>query len=113
MSYFTRRQLEIACLQYEDDDGYEFFDAIKEKKSIDLGELGIVRYVEDHRPSGDYDEDHDGEYIDVIFRIGERHFRKSGVYSSWDSDDWDGPFEEVTEARIQRTEWVNINKRGE
>ena len=112
MSYFSRADVELACLQWKDEDGFDFFDGIKEKKQIELDGIGIAYYVEDHRPKGDYDEDHDGEYIDVVFKIGDRHFRKSGTYNSWDSDEWDGPFEEVKAAEVQRTEWVNINKRG-
>jgi hypothetical protein len=112
MSGFRRSDVELACLKYEDEEEmYDFFDGIKEKKQIQLEGIGLAEYVEDHRPEREWaDDDVDGEYIDVIFKIGDRYFRKSGTYSSWDSDEWDGPFEEVTPAKVQRTEWVNVNK---
>lgn len=112
MSNFSRADVELACLQWRDKDGYgDFYDEIREEKQVELEGIGLAELVDHHDPDRDYpDDDVDGEYIDVIFKIGERHFRKSGTYSSWDADEWDGAFEEVMPARVQRTEWVNINK---
>lgn len=41
------------------------------------------------------DDPGDGKAIWVVVRVGNRHFRKSGYYSSWDSSSYDGELEEV------------------
>lgn len=42
-----------------------------------------------------------GEYIYIVFKIGDRHFKKEGYYASYDGSNWDGDFQEVTP--IERT----------
>lgn len=36
-----------------------------------------------------------GEYMDVVFQIGDQLFRKQGCHNSWDANSWDGNLEEV------------------
>lgn len=36
-----------------------------------------------------------GEYIFCVFKIGDRYFRKTGYYASFDGSNWDGALEEV------------------
>ena len=100
MSHFSRSDVELACLQWGKDHEEDFFYEISYKKVIELPGIGTASFVDQHRPDTSWDDDHDGEYIDVIFRIDNRYFRKAGVYSSWDADEWDGPFEEVIKASI-------------
>lgn len=109
-----RETLELACLNYSDENEEygSFFDAIKELKTIELEGIGEVQFLEETWPEGGYDDDRDGEHIDVVFKVGEQYFRKAGHYNSWDSHNWDGAFEEVQPAKVQRTIWKNINERG-
>lgn len=110
---FSRSDVELACLQWaKDNDDEDFFNEISYKKVINLPEIGEASFVDQQRPDTSWDDDHDGEYIDVVFQVGGRYFRKSGTYSSWDADEWDGPFEEVIKAEVRRSEWVNVNKRN-
>lgn len=43
--------------------------------------------------STEYDEGRCGQSL--VFRIGDRHFRKTGYYDSWAGGEWDGELEEV------------------
>lgn len=53
--------------------------------------FGVIEYVA-HFEDG-YDE---GQVArSVVFKIGDRHFRKSGYYDSWEGGAWDGELEEV------------------
>jgi hypothetical protein len=31
----------------------------------------------------------EGDHMEVVFRIGDQLFRKTGYYNSWDSNDWE------------------------
>lgn len=31
----------------------------------------------------------DGDHMEVVFKVGDQLFRKTGYYNSWDSNDWE------------------------
>ncbi|AXG66283.1 hypothetical protein SEA_ANNADREAMY_198 [Streptomyces phage Annadreamy] len=73
-------------------DGYEndFYEEIG-SSGIELPLLRKTATLED-REGG---HEGGGDYMHVVFRIGDQLFRKTGYYNSWDANDWDGEIEEV------------------
>ena len=58
----------------------------------------------------------DGEYMDIVFKIASTldtvvaekdflYFRVTGVYNSWDSDEWDDDFAIVEQREVLVTQW--------
>lgn len=97
---------EIACLAREDfsyTDGWwddKFWD---EDNSVFETVFGTATIV-DRGPDKTYDQ----IPMYVIVELNGRHFRKDGVYSSWDSTSWDGPLYEVKAKEVVKTEYERI-----
>lgn len=47
-----------------------------------------------------------GSYTSVVFRIGDRYFKKEGYYASHYGNDWDGDFYEVVPTQVTVTKYV-------
>jgi hypothetical protein len=90
---YTVEQVESAVNAYDDGESYDYFyeEIQYSSQPIHLPELGeaAVRVASTGGHEGD------GDYMDVVFKIGDQLFRKSGYHNSWDSNDWDGDLEEV------------------
>ena len=57
----------------------------------ELTELEIRAYEVDRE--GGYEGG--GEYMHLVFKVGNQYFRKTGEHNSWDANTWDGELEEV------------------
>lgn len=68
----------------------EFYDNVS-ATGYELPKLGVTAYAVERE--GGYEGG--GDYMDVVFRVGDQLFRKQGFYNSWDSNEWDGGLEEV------------------
>ena len=100
---FTAKELETALINYKDDndiDRYELWCG--EIEEVVLEGIGTAKFVEETGHDGD------GKYMGSIWRVGDRHFAKGGIYSSWDSSEWDGDFEEVVADTKVVEIWKNI-----
>jgi len=110
---YTVEQVEEAIRAWEeagDEDGYgygtDFFDDIMWSPSDPiflpiLGEKAI--HVE--REGG---SEGDGDHMHVVFRIGDQFFMKEGYHNSWDSNEWDGDFNEVKPVEVTVTQYRPI-----
>lgn len=86
---FTARQIEAAIEEQYDGYENEFYNELDSETEIEP--LGVTAYYVDGTQNGEGG----GEYMDVVFRVGQQLFRKVGTYSSWDANEWDGALEEV------------------
>jgi hypothetical protein len=89
---YTVEQVESAIKAYDETQDYDYFyEEIRyTSKPILLPVVGeAVRVASTGGGEGD------GDYMDVVFKIGDQLFRKDGYHNSWDSNDWDGDLEEV------------------
>lgn len=68
----------------------EFYDNV-DTNGYDLPTIGVKAYAVERE--GGYEGG--GDYMDVVFKVGDQLFRKQGAYNSWDSNEWDGSLEEV------------------
>ena len=69
------------------EDLWREFDSYKWVEIPGFGRLEVVEY--------DGGGEGHGEYIYLVFKIGDRYFRKTGYYASFDGSNWDGSLEEV------------------
>lgn len=105
---YTVAQVEDAIRQYErgaeesysyDGDFYENIMWNRDPIRLDvLGEEAVM--VE--REGG---SEGDGDYMHVVFKVGDQLFMKEGYYNSWDSNDWDGSLEEVEPYEVTVTKY--------
>ncbi len=96
---YTVEQVEEAIREYEEMERTSDYGTYNEdfweniswyRDPVMLPRLGEAERVTTHGGG-----EGDGEYMDVIFKIGDQLFRKTGYHNSWDSNDWDGELEEV------------------
>jgi len=105
MSY-TLEQVREAIDYFDDSTELVFFDEIMwcSAKPIFLPLLGeSAVFVE--REGG---TEGDGDYMHVVFQIGDQFFMKEGYHNSWDSDEWDGDFTEVKPVEVTVTKYVSV-----
>lgn len=76
-------------LQYIDEADYSWYELRDGEYPVDG--LGIVKSVFAFGGG-----EGSGEEMWCVIQVGSRLFRKDGYYRSWDGDNWDGPFREVT-----------------
>jgi len=76
--------------EFYNDLWYDLWAPYKEipTQSTPYGTIEYVTHSDDGYDDGRIDRS-------VVFRIGDRYFRKSGYYDSWEGGDWDGELEEV------------------
>jgi hypothetical protein len=87
---YTVEEIERA-IEYDFDDGDEEFYQ-------EMGSLGhFLQKIEETAVEVERDGggEGDGDYMDVVFQIGNQYFRKTGTHNSWDANDWDGQLVEV------------------
>ena len=86
---FTIRELSDAISEAFDGNFREFYNNISwNSTGIDLS-VGTAYRVQDFGGEGL------GNELWVVFKIGDRHFRKQGSYDSWEGGEWDGLLQEV------------------
>ena len=92
------------------DEWTTFYDKIRvsrwdkeQEKKVKIPGIGVAKFVE---RNGGYEDE--GSYMDVIFKVNDRFFRKVGTYDSWDSDEWDGALEEVVQKEVLKTVWERV-----
>lgn len=61
--------------------------------------FGKAEFVESYGGEGMGDERW------IVFKVGDRMFRKNGYYSSWDGSSWDGELEEVEPREVTVTQY--------
>jgi|SRR5882757_465129 len=74
-------------------DGYEseFYGELSySSKGIELNGLGVATGV-----GSEGGHEGGGEYMDVVFQLGDQLFRMTGTHDSWEGSSWDGDLEEV------------------
>lgn len=76
----------------------------KPNKTIEVSGFGIIELVEHFGGEGQ------GDDYWTVFKIGDRHFRKTGWYSSWEGASWDGAFEEVYPEEYTAVRWITEKK---
>lgn len=87
----------------EDWEGWEPWDYFWEsREGLPMLEtsLGSLYEIDQHGGEGQGDE------LWKVVTIGDRYFRKSGYYASWDGGSYDGEFEEVFPIQVTRREWT-------
>lgn len=105
---FTAKELEakIYGSDWEDPKGYGYTDAIdfiySEGESVEIDGLPTLKHISSGGAEGD------GAQKWVVFSVGDQLFRKTGYYSSWGEDEWDGDLEEVKAVQVTRTEYEAI-----
>jgi hypothetical protein len=73
---------------------------MKPNEAKEIPGFGTLELVE-----SDGGHEGDGEYMDVVFKVGERYFRQDGSYDSWNGGEWDGEVEEVEPRQITVTRY--------
>jgi len=91
MTKFSAAQVEAAI--EEEFDGYpeEFYGEV----GTDGYELTMLDGAVAYGVAREGGYEGGGDYMDVVFRIGQQFFRKQGTHNSWDASYWDGTLEEV------------------
>jgi hypothetical protein len=89
MGKFTASQVEAAINAEFDIENY-FYEEIDPAGTF-LSELDAYAY----KISSEGGYEGGGDYMDVVFKVGDQLFKKTGYYNSWDSNEWDGGLEEV------------------
>lgn len=89
---FTASQVEDA-ISAEFDYENEFYDNL-DNEGYDLPLLGVRAYA----VSREGGHEGDGDYMDVVFKVGNQLFRKQGFHNSWDSNEWDSDRLEMVES---------------
>ena len=101
MRDFTVEELDS---EIEEMYGPEFYFELYDDEVSKVTEFGMAEYVDSE---SDYDEGRQSRM--VIFKIGDRLFRKSGFYDSWgEYSGWDGDLEEVRGFEITITRYEAI-----
>lgn len=114
---FTPKQIESAIDNYVDpeypDDEFEaseFWDEVlgwgtgKGVLTIDGQEVPFEAVETDTGGEGH------GEYVYVVFKVGDQTFKKEGSYFSHYGTDWDGPLFEVEAATKTITVWKKVKR---
>lgn len=86
-----------------DDYGSVWDTLCYEKGTANVPGLGEIEVVDSHSGDGD------GSETWVVFKVGDQLFRKTGAYSSWDSNYWDGSIVEVEPYQEVCTFYRRIN----
>lgn len=76
---------------YTDSGWHQWEDELSLNEVVEVADLGSVQVV-DRQPG----REGGGENIYIVFKVGERFFKKTGYYASYDGSNWDGSFTEVT-----------------
>lgn len=87
MGRFTAQQVYQAIQS----DGYET-DFFNEVGSSGWNVPGLGNVIGVDREGG---YEGGGEYMSVVFKVGDQLFRMTGSYNSWNASEWDGDLEEV------------------
>ena len=93
--------IEAAFENHEEnpDAPYDWYE-MEEAKDWQLGEFGVINGVEGFGGEGQGDE------MWVVFTVGDRYFKKTAYYDSWNGADWEnGYFKEVVPKQVMRTEY--------
>jgi hypothetical protein len=99
---YTIGQVESAIDAFDEGDSDYFYEEIQwTREPIFLPELGEEAVKVDSTGGSEGE----GDYMDVVFKIGDQLFRKTGFYNSWDSNDWDGSLEEVEPYEVMVTKY--------
>lgn len=104
MTKYTAEELENITKEYDEGRSYgeNFYEELHYSGEI---ELPIGKAI---RVSSEGGYEGGGDYMDVVFRIGDQLFRKQGFYSSYDFNEWDGDLEEVEEYQELVTKYRSI-----
>lgn len=86
---FTVQELEDWLNDEEGESGFYWDDLNNGWQSYDNTPFGKIEWVE---TDSFYDE---VNHLKLVFKVGDRFFRKHGYYDSWDGGAWDGTLEEV------------------
>lgn len=98
VSMLSVDEVERLLSSYEDkyeDSGWHLWDEYvpfgdKLSEPVEVERLGPVQLVSTYTGG-----EGGGEDAELIFKIGDRYFRKGGYYASHDGTYWDGDFSEV------------------
>lgn len=74
-----------------------------ETKKVELEGLGTLEFV-----TMTPDDPGDGKFFGSVWKLGDQYFCQGGYYSSWDSSEFDGSFNEVRPAEQKVTVWENV-----
>lgn len=99
---FTTSEVE-AAINAEFRYDREFYGEV-DSQGYELPEIGVTAYCVSRE--GGYEGG--GDYMDVVFKVGDQLFRKQGTHNSWDSSYWDGTLEEVESYQETVTKYRSI-----
>lgn len=95
---YTVEQVKSAVRAYERgaEESYSYYGDFYEhlmwnSDPIFLSELGEEAVMVEKEGGNEGD----GDYMHVVFKIGDQLFMKTGFYNSWDDNEWDGDLDEV------------------
>lgn len=86
------------------EDGYYAIEQASAEKPLVIDGFGAIECVEQRGGEGEGDE------YWIVFKIGERYFRKNAFWVSWDGVDWEGSIEEVRPEQQTVTVWKAIHE---
>jgi hypothetical protein len=87
---FTLEEFEEWTSDSEDYSDFYWDDLNGGYRSYDNTPFGKIEWVE---TDSEYDEGR--QDLAMVFKVGDRFFRKHGYYDSWAGGAWDGALEEV------------------
>ena len=105
MSDFTVEALEAKFKELIEEDSFEWYELENYGNTIETVEIegfGLAEGVTSHGGEGE------GDQRWIVFKIGERYFRTTGFYSSWDGTEWYNDLAEVKPVEVKKIEYRNI-----
>lgn len=83
MTVLTAREVEAAIVEFGRQEFVEQLEGYSTPDNTELS-VGKAEYVD-----AKWGMEGEGEYIWVVFQIGDALFRLDGYYGSWDGESWD------------------------
>lgn len=90
---------------------WEALHSLEVGDSLQIDRIGLVEKV--HRVAGEYDAPEYTQHIEMVLKITQylpsgrvvKFFKKTGEYSSFDGNEWNGPFKETSEKPVTILVW--------
>ncbi len=85
-----------------------FRRALLKDEAVLLHGVGHAQFVEETEAEYDSYDDFINDRVNFVFKIGDRHFRKHGVQSSYEGVEWSLDLEEVKAMPVPKTIWQAV-----